>query len=129
MDKCQNGLTRLGEDMAVCSPCGVGCPFTEGDISVRSNNESLEYIQKQIKELHGRLEIARESEKLLIGEKIRDARKAGGLDQSQLAAIVGVKRTQICNIELGNSWSSLGTFREICIALDVSADDLLGIQK
>jgi DNA-binding XRE family transcriptional regulator len=129
MDKCPDGLTRLGEDMVVCSRCCVNCPFTEQDISVSNQNESLESIQKQIKALHSRLEVARESEKVRIGEKIRDARKSGGLDQSQLAAIVGVKRTQICNIELGNSWSSLGTFREICIALDVSADDLLGIQK
>jgi len=60
-----------------------------------------------------------------LGVKIAEARKAKGLKQKELAAMLGVEVTTISRWETG--WSGIPLFRlgDIAAALDVTASDLL----
>ena len=49
------------------------------------------------------------------------------LNQSQLANIVGVKQSQISEWLKGKSKPGYDNIKTICLALDISADRLLGI--
>lgn len=54
-----------------------------------------------------------------IGDKIRDARKAAGLTQRQLAEKIKVSNTSISNWEQGVSCPDLDTIQNLCWALEV----------
>lgn len=56
--------------------------------------------------------------------RLREARKAAGLSQSQLAARVGVTRQTICSIESGDYNPTLRLCVGICRALGKTLDDL-----
>ena len=55
-----------------------------------------------------------------IGEVIREARKRRGLTQGELAAQMGVGRTQVVNIESGRFRPSVQSLEEAADALRVS---------
>lgn len=55
-----------------------------------------------------------------IGEVIREAREWRGLTQGELAAQMGVGRTQVVNIESGRFWPSVQSLEEAADALRVS---------
>lgn len=48
---------------------------------------------------------------------LRSMRKRKGLTQAQLAAMVGLERTSICNIELGHQQLTERTINDIARAL------------
>jgi transcriptional regulator with XRE-family HTH domain len=52
-----------------------------------------------------------------MGSRIRDARKAAGLTQSELAGTARVSSKQINNIENARNWPSLPVYAAICGAL------------
>lgn len=54
-----------------------------------------------------------------IGDRIRDARKAAGLTQRQLAEKIGVSNTSISNWEKGLSRPDPDTIQYLCWALNV----------
>ena len=54
-----------------------------------------------------------------ISRIIRDARKAKGLRQAELAALCHVTRTTIVNVELENADPSLNLLQFIALALDI----------
>lgn len=56
--------------------------------------------------------------------RLKEARKAKGLSQSQLAAIVGVTRQTICFIEAGSYNPTLNLCLGICRALGKTLDEL-----
>ena len=60
-----------------------------------------------------------------IGNRIREARRAKGLSQAQLAAMIGEKNTTISNWEVGVSKPDIDALCELSKALEVSANDLL----
>lgn len=62
-----------------------------------------------------------------FGANVRQAREAkdGGLTQDQLAEAVGVSRTSITGIELGNQNVNLQTLYKLAKALDVEPWSLL----
>jgi len=60
-----------------------------------------------------------------IGMRIKEARKAKGLTQEQLAEIVCLSSTHISVIERGVKAPKLETFIEIANALHVTSDSLL----
>lgn len=62
-----------------------------------------------------------------IHENIKNARKAAGITQTELAAIIGVRQKDISRWENGERTPSLESFAGICKALKVSADTLLEI--
>lgn len=62
-----------------------------------------------------------------IGELVRIRRKALGLTQEKLAELVDVSPSFIGHIERGTRKLSVETLYDLCKALDVSADYLMGI--
>lgn len=64
-----------------------------------------------------------------FGKKIRQLRKEKNLTQKQLAALIGVKNSVISFYEVGDRFPSPEVIRKLAIALHVSTDYLLGIEK
>lgn len=62
-----------------------------------------------------------------IGIRIKEARKAAGLTQQQLAEAIDVYAKDVCRWEKGERTPSLKAFTDICRVLGVSADDVLGL--
>lgn len=60
-----------------------------------------------------------------VGIKLRACRKARRLSQINLAKQVGVERTSISNIELGNQKATLAFLYNVCIVLDVELGELI----
>lgn len=53
----------------------------------------------------------------LVGEKIKQLRVQNNLTQSQLGALVGVKRAQISKLEHGNHSASISTLTKVFQAM------------
>ena len=64
-------------------------------------------------------------EKLSLGNRIRDARKARGLTSEELAELCGIGAVHIRKIETGTKLPSMPLFVKICNALKVSSKFLL----
>ena len=64
-----------------------------------------------------------------IGENIRRTREKRGMTQKDLAEKVGVTLGAISQIEGGKTGKKFDTLRDICISLDVSADEILNIEE
>ena len=62
------------------------------------------------------------------GQRIKRAREGKGMTQAQLASATGLARTTIVNIEKNNHRATIKVLIEICKALDVSADWILGLK-
>lgn len=60
-----------------------------------------------------------------IGQRIRSARQAAGLTQTDLAFAANIRTSHISDIELGKKQLSILTFRKIIEALRVSSDSIL----
>ena len=60
-----------------------------------------------------------------MGMRIRQVRKAKGWSQSALAEKCGISMSFLGHIERGSRIMSMETFANICMALDVGADELL----
>jgi transcriptional regulator with XRE-family HTH domain len=63
-----------------------------------------------------------------LARNLRAARKRKGLTQAKVASAIGVSMNIYGHYENARRWPSIETLREICRALDVSADTLLGIE-
>jgi len=64
-----------------------------------------------------------------LGEAVKAARLSKKLTQKQLGQLARLEASSICKIERGNSFPSIDSLRELTIALDTSADILLGIPQ
>ncbi len=62
-----------------------------------------------------------------IGKRIRYSREQKGLSQKEFAKRIGASNTTVSNWENGLSRPDVDTLGIICIVLDVSPDELLGI--
>lgn len=62
-----------------------------------------------------------------MGHKIKRARKAQRITQTDLSQQIGLSPSFIGQIERGEKAASLETLESICKALNVSADYLLGL--
>jgi len=63
---------------------------------------------------------------LLMGKRIRDARKSRGFSQEQLSEILNVSKTTISWYESDSRTPTLEHFEKLTEILNVSADYLLG---
>jgi len=63
---------------------------------------------------------------LLMGQRIKDARKAKGLSQEQLSEFLDVSKTTISWYESDSRTPTLEHFEKLTEVLDISADYLLG---
>jgi len=57
--------------------------------------------------------------KKLLGERIKELRKAKKLSQDKLSEQIGIDPKHLSRIEVGNSYPSLNTLEKIAIALNV----------
>ena len=62
-------------------------------------------------------------------DRIREARKKKGITQKQLAEIVGVRNSSVCNWEKGLNRPDPDTIELICGALDVTPAYILGMDE
>lgn len=60
-----------------------------------------------------------------VGMRIRQARKSKGWSQGELAKQCGISMSFLGHIERGTRIMSLDTFVNICVALNMNADELL----
>ncbi len=63
-------------------------------------------------------------EKLVLKNRVREARAQKGLSQSQLAQMVGVSRNTISSIETGQFSPTAKLALILCIALDRKFEEL-----
>ena len=64
------------------------------------------------------------NDKLILKNRLKDARIQNGLSQSQLAEMVGVSRNTISSIETGQFNPTAKLALVLCIALDRKFEDL-----
>lgn len=62
-----------------------------------------------------------------FGERLRTIRKEKGLTLYQLASLTQAHKTTIMRIEKAEVSPSTNLLRNICIALDVRVEDLMGM--
>jgi transcriptional regulator with XRE-family HTH domain len=63
---------------------------------------------------------------MLIGKRLKELRKAKGLNQQELGNLVNVTKVSICCYEKGTRTPNLETFQDLLNVFNVSADYLLG---
>ena len=66
---------------------------------------------------------------VFFGEKIRNARKALGMTQRQLADRIGVSNTSISNWEKGLSRPDADLIQKLCSALQLQPNDFYGTNE
>lgn len=66
-------------------------------------------------------------DKNVLGQRLLELREKRKISQTAVAALLGVTRTQVSDIENGKSGTSLERFYQLCEYYKVSADYLLGI--
>ena len=64
------------------------------------------------------------NDKLILKNRLKDARLQNGLSQTQLAEMVGVSRNTISSIETGQFNPTAKLALVLCIALDRKFEDL-----
>lgn len=62
-----------------------------------------------------------------IRQRLAEAIRQSGMTQAEIAKRVGIKHQQISCYLKGQKMPALDTFANLCKVLDVSADDILGI--
>lgn len=63
---------------------------------------------------------------MIIGERLKDARKKKNMSQQQLGDLLGVSKVSICGYENGVRIPTIENFVQLLDILDLSADYLLG---
>lgn len=63
---------------------------------------------------------------MIIGKRIKEARKQKNLSQQQLGDMLGVSKVSICGYENGLRIPTIENFIQLLDVLDLSADYLLG---
>lgn len=64
-----------------------------------------------------------------MGQQIRDKRKQMGMTMEDLAKKLEITLSFMGHIERDARAPSVDTLKKICLVLDLSADDLLGIKR
>jgi transcriptional regulator with XRE-family HTH domain len=90
------------------------------NVDIRSGCPTVSVTQE------GQVAIDQQALYARIGKSIRRARENQGLTQAALAALVGLKRTSITNVERGMQKLLLHTFIDLAHALHISPTELLG---
>lgn len=63
------------------------------------------------------------------GERLKVARKVKGLTQTELATKLGITQKSYQRMESGTHDLKMSTIYQLCKALDISADWLLGLKS
>ena len=62
-----------------------------------------------------------------FAENFKNARKAAGLTQQQVADALGLDRTAIAHYEMGDSMPNIKNLQKICKLFDVKIEALLNL--
>ena len=65
----------------------------------------------------------------IIQKNLREAIKHSGMMQKEIAKKLGVDPTTISKYMIRNTFPSLDTFARLCEIIDVSSDDILGLNR
>lgn len=63
---------------------------------------------------------------MLIGNRVKEARKSKGLSQQELGDMLGVSKVSVCGYETGTRIPTLENFLQLIEILDLTPDYLLG---
>lgn len=63
---------------------------------------------------------------MIIGNRIKEARKNKGLSQQQLGDMLGVSKVSVCGYETGTRIPTLDNFLQLIEILDLTPDYILG---
>ena len=69
------------------------------------------------------------NDKLILKNRLKEARTESGISQAQLAEMVGVSRNTISSIETGQFNPTAKLARVLCIALDKKFEELFYFQE
>ena len=69
------------------------------------------------------------NDKLILKNRLKEARVQSGMSQTQLAELVGVSRNTISSIETGQFSPTAKLALILCIALDKKFEDLFYVQE
>jgi transcriptional regulator with XRE-family HTH domain len=64
-----------------------------------------------------------------LGRRLRTLRNSQGMTQAQLADLLGARSTNISDVERGDRGVTVQQIVKLARALNVSADDILGLTK
>ena len=64
-----------------------------------------------------------------IQQRLRAAIKDSGIEQKEIARLLGVSPQTVSKYMCKDIFPALDTFSNLCEILDVSADDLLGLKR
>lgn len=83
-------------------------------------------IIKKIKSLKNELELEYQNKSGIMGKNLKKLRLENDMTQTELSDLTGLSRTQVTNIELGNSQTSIKTLIKLCDIFESTPNDLLG---
>lgn len=66
---------------------------------------------------------------VILGKNVRRARNKMNLTREKLAEEINVSPRFLADVESGKTGVSLSTLKNICLVLNISADNLLGITE
>jgi len=64
-----------------------------------------------------------------IQKRLREAIKSSGLSQKEIAVRLGINPSTVSKYVRLDKFPSLDTFANLCVILDVSADEILGLKQ
>lgn len=88
----------------------------------------IEEIHTEIEKLKEELKNEKERPKKEIAARLKQQRKLADMTQDEVANLLGVDRTQVTNMEGGNSWITVPNLILLCQRYDCSADEILGLR-
>ena len=65
----------------------------------------------------------------MIQQRLREAIKQSGMQQKEIAVKLGVSPQTISKYMKNDIFPALDTFANLCILLDISSDDILGLSE
>ena len=105
-----------GESVVLADEAG-----SEIDVSASSLRAFLD------EQYRASLESADDSERKMVGARIRAARESASLSQQELSRRSGIAQESLSRIETGRRDPRLGTLRRLAKGLDLSLDQLLEV--
>ena len=64
----------------------------------------------------------------IIQKNLREAIRTSGIEQKKIAKRLGINPSTVSKYTRLNIYPAIDTFAELCVILDVSADEILGIK-
>ena len=93
------------------------------------DTQELIAIHRQMTELHMKAQKKARGFTSVFGMMIKLEREKKGMSQQELADLIGLSRSQITQIELGGSSTTIPNLMRICAVLGRTPNEMLGYEK